>query len=234
MEKAVALDPDRLAVFSYAHVPWVKKQQTKLERFGLPSAEEKIALFQTAYDILSANDYTIIGLDHFAKPNDELSVALRGKQLHRNFQGYCTRQTTGQVYALGVSGISQMADSYLQNTKDIKKYTEAINKGVFPIEKYYTVSKEEKVVREIIERIMCNMEVNLADVAIQFNISLAEVYKITQVDLASLETFKAEDFLSFNNDFLQLTDKGQFFMRIIAAAFDPNMRNNTKNFSKAL
>jgi oxygen-independent coproporphyrinogen-3 oxidase len=234
MEKAVALDPDRLAVFSYAHVPWVKKQQTKLERFGLPSAEEKIALFQTAYDILSANNYTIIGLDHFAKPNDELSIALKEKQLHRNFQGYCTRQTTGQVYALGVSGISQMADSYLQNTKDIKKYTEAINNGIFPIEKYYTVSKIEKIVRDIIERIMCNMEVNLKDVAKQFNISLKEVYEITQVDLVSLDTFKAEGFLSFDNDFLQLTDKGQFFMRIIAAAFDPNMRNNTKNFSKAL
>jgi oxygen-independent coproporphyrinogen-3 oxidase len=163
--QAAALSPDRLAVFSYAHVPWVKKQQKSLEKFGLPSAEEKIALFEQAYDILTENDYVPIGLDHFAKPKDVLSKALKTKQLHRNFQGYCTLDTTGQVYALGVSGISQMTSAYMQNTKSITKYIKSINEGVFPIEKYYFVNDQEKMIRDIIEQIMCNMYVDFNKVA---------------------------------------------------------------------
>jgi oxygen-independent coproporphyrinogen-3 oxidase len=234
MQKAVALSPDRLAVFSYAHVPWIKKQQKSLEKYGLPTAEEKIELFQTAYNILSDNEYSAIGLDHFAKPDDELQIALKEKQLHRNFQGYCTLETTGQVYALGVSGISQTASAYLQNTKDINIYTKAINKGKFPVEKIYFVSDAEKIIRHIIEEIMCNMGVSLPDVAKQHQISLDEVYRITQVDFDSLANFEKEGFLSFKNDVLSLTATGQFFMRNIAATFDPTMKNNTKNFSKAL
>jgi oxygen-independent coproporphyrinogen-3 oxidase len=234
IQRAVDLKADRLAVFSYAHVPWVKKQQKSLEKYGLPTAEEKIELFQTAYNILYDNDYQVIGLDHFAKPTDELSIALKNKNLHRNFQGYCTLDTTGQVYALGVSGISQMASAYLQNTKDIDVYIESINQGKFPIEKIYSVNQNEKIIRSIIEDIMCNMEVDLQDIAQAYNISLDDVYRISQPDLDEIATFEKEDFLSFNNHKLTLTHKGQFFMRIIAAAFDPNMKNNQKNFSKAL
>ena len=135
IQRAIGLHPDRLAVFSYAHVPWIKKQQKSLEKYGLPTAKEKIELFESAYNMLSEHKYEIIGLDHFAKPDDDLSIALKIKKLHRNFQGYCTLETTGQVYALGVSGISQMENSYLQNTKDIKKYEAAINRGEFPVEK---------------------------------------------------------------------------------------------------
>jgi oxygen-independent coproporphyrinogen-3 oxidase len=234
IQRAVDLKADRLAVFSYAHVPWVKKQQKSLEKYGLPTAEEKIELFQTAYNILYDNDYQVIGLDHFAKPTDELSIALKNKNLHRNFQGYCTLDTTGQVYALGVSGISQMASAYLQNTKDIDVYIESINQGKFPIEKIYSVNQNEKIIRSIIEDIMCNMEVDLQDIAQAYSISLDDVYRISQPDLDEIATFEKEDFLSFNNHKLTLTHKGQFFMRIIAAAFDPNMKNNQKNFSKAL
>ena len=234
MQNALALNPDRMAVFSYAHVPWIKKQQKSLEKYGLPTAKEKIELFETAYRLLSENNYEIIGLDHFAKPDDDLSIALKNKKLHRNFQGYCTLETTGQVYALGVSGISQMENAYLQNTKDLKKYEEAINRGEFAVEKYYLVSPEEKIIRKIIEDIMCNMAVSLPDIALEYGKSLKEIYEITQVDLVSLRQYEAEGFLHFSNHQLKLTPKGQFFMRIIAAAFDPNMKTNKKNFSKAL
>jgi len=234
IQRAVDLKADRLAVFSYAHVPWIKKQQKSLEKYGLPTAEEKIELFQTAYNILYKNDYKVIGLDHFAKPTDELSIALHNKQLHRNFQGYCTLDTTGQVYALGVSGISQMTSAYLQNTKDIDVYIDSINQGKFPIEKIYQVNKNEKLIRSIIEDIMCNMEVDLQDIARRYQVSLKEVYTISQPNLNELATFEKEGFLSFDNHKAVLTHKGQFFMRIIAAAFDPNMKNNKKSFSKAL
>ena len=234
MNRAVALSPDRLAVFSYAHVPWIKKQQKTLEKFGLPSAEEKIGLFEKAYEILTGNQYVPIGLDHFAKPQDELSKALKTKQLHRNFQGYCTLDTTGQVYALGVSGISQLTSAYLQNTKSITKYIKSIEAGVFPIEKYYFVNNQEKLIRDIIERIMCNMYVDFNQVAQAHHISVADVYKITAVNFETLQTFESEGLLHFQNHIMELSRKGQFFMRNIAASFDPNMKNNQKNFSKAL
>ena len=234
IKKALSLQPDRLAVFSYAHVPWIKKQQKSLEKYGLPTAKEKIELFESAYNMLSENNYEIIGLDHFAKPDDELSIALKTKKLHRNFQGYCTLETTGQVYALGVSGISQMENAYLQNTKDLKIYEEKINRGEFPVEKYYLLTEEEKIVRNIIEEIMCNMEVSLPQIAKQYNRSLTDIYHITQVDTEALTQYEKEGFLSFANDELKLKPKGQFFMRIIAAAFDPNMKTNKKSFSKAL
>ncbi len=234
IHKAAELSPDRLAVFSYAHVPWIKKQQKSLEKFGLPSAEEKIALFEQAYDILTAKDYVPIGLDHFAKPADELSQALKTKHLHRNFQGYCTLETTGQVYALGVSGISQLSSAYLQNTKSITKYIKSINQGIFPIEKYYFVNQQEKLIRDIIEQIMCNMYIDFKSVASKYQLQVEEIYKITQVDFNILKEFETEGLLNFKNDILELTRQGQFFMRNIAASFDPNMKNNQKNFSKAL
>ncbi len=234
IKKALALHPDRLAVFSYAHVPWIKKQQKSLEKYGLPTAEEKLKLFKTAYGLLSKNNYQIIGLDHFALPEDELSIALRNKKLHRNFQGYCTLETTGQVYALGVSGISQMENAYLQNTKDLKIYTDKINKGEFAVEKYYILNENEKIVKQIIEEIMCNLEVDIYEIAQQYNKKTDEIYQITQVDKEALKTYEKEGFIRCKKDFYQLTPKGQFFMRIIAAAFDPQMKNNSKNFSKAL
>ncbi len=234
IEQATELSPDRLAVFSYAHVPWIKKQQKSLEKFGLPTAEEKIALFEQAYDILTAKDYVPIGLDHFAKPEDELSKALKTKQLHRNFQGYCTLDTTGQVYALGVSGISQLHSAYLQNTKSITKYIKSINKGVFPIERYYFVNQNEKIIRDVIEQIMCNMYVDFKQVAGKYDLRVEEIYNLTKVDFRNISEFQAEGLLNFADDVLELTRQGQFFMRNIAASFDPNMKNNQKNFSKAL
>ncbi len=234
IQRAAALKPDRLAVFSYAHVPWIKKQQKSLEKLGLPTAGEKIALFEQAYDILTRKDYVPIGLDHFAKPQDELSKALETKQLHRNFQGYCTLDTTGQVYALGVSGISQLTSAYLQNTKSITKYIKSINEGVFPIEKYYFVNRQEKIIRDVIEQIMCNMYLDFNKMAAKYQLDTADIYNLTQVDFNILKDFESEGLLSFDNDVLTLTRKGQFFMRNIAAAFDPNMKNNQKNFSKAL
>ncbi len=234
MQKALTLKPDRLAVFSYAHVPWIKKQQKSLEKYGLPTAKEKIELFETAYNLLADNNYTIIGLDHFAKPTDELSIALKNKRLHRNFQGYCTLETTGQVYALGVSGISQMENAYVQNTKDLNRYTNMVNSGHFPVEKYYIVNEDEKLIRNIIENIMCNMEVSIEEIAGRYHKTIDEIYQITQVDIEALKQYEKEGFLNFKNDLLKLTPKGQFFMRIIASAFDPNMKKNKKSFSKAL
>lgn len=234
ISKAAKLSPDRLAVFSYAHVPWLKKPQKKLEQYGLPSVDKKIKLFQVAYKILTESGYTSIGLDHFAKKDDELTIALKNKKLHRNFQGYSTVKTTGQVYALGVSGISQLENAYMQNTKNIKDYIKSIEEGKFPIEKVYFLNKNEKIIRAIIESIMCNMYVSYSEIAKQFNVSVNDVFEITKVDKKDLKVFEKEDLITINGDGIDLTKQGQFFMRNIAAAFDPNMKDNKKSFSKSL
>lgn len=235
IEMAVEVNPDRLVTFSYAHVPWIKKAQKILEVRGLPEANEKLEMFEAGYEILTKNGYTPIGLDHFAKNDDELSIAYKNRKLHRNFQGYCTRETTGQVYAIGATGISQLESVYAQNEKNPDKYVELINKGEFTVERGYALSKNEKVIRHIITEIMCNEYVSFDETANRFNISRDEVKDILK--------FKPEMFVGFVSDGLlqvpddgifYVTDSGRFVIRNIAATFDPNLSSSTKKFSKAL
>jgi len=234
INKAVKANPDRLAIFSYAHVPWLKKAQNKLEKYDLPNAEQKIALFETAYQILTKNGYVSIGLDHFAKPDDELSIALNSKALHRNLQGYCTRETTGQVYAIGVSGISQLDNAYLQNTKDLRVYKQAIDKGELPVEKVYFVNEEEKIVREVINELMCNNFVSFQKLSDKYNLSIDELKTIVTFEEETIKQFEKEGLLNYVDNTIEIHDEGQFFMRNIAASFDPKMKSNKKNYSKAL
>lgn len=234
MEEAAAISPDRLVTFSYAHVPWFKKAQIKLEKYGLPNAEEKIRLFEIAYEVLTQNGYGDIGLDHFAKADDELSLALNNKSLHRNFQGYCTRETTGQVYAVGVSGISQLENAYLQSTKDLKIYKQEIDQGRIPIEKVYFLSTEEKITRDVINELMCNLFLNWDELGKRYGMTSKEVQDSLNFSFDSLKGFIDEGLVEMKEENICVTENGKFFIRNIAAAFDPKMLNTTKNFSKAL
>lgn len=234
IQKAIEISPDRLVTFSYAHVPWIKKAQKKLEKYDLPNANEKVKLFDAAHELLTNNGYQAIGLDHFAKATDELNIALEGKTLHRNFQGYCTRETTGQVYALGVSGISQLENSYLQSTKDVLKYTRSINDGIFAIEKVYFLSEEEKITREIINELMCNLYLSWDAIANRFKISKSEIKNISNSLMQQLKVFEFEGLIKYNENEIFISEIGKFFIRNIVATFDPKMQNTTKNFSKAL
>ncbi len=234
IKKAVNIAPDRLALFSYAHVPWIKPYQKLLEKYVLPDAGLKTALFETAYKILTDNDYVSIGLDHFAKPVDELSLALANKTLSRNFQGYCTRRTTGQVYAFGVSGISQLSTGYLQNTKDLKVYRESIGKGIFPFEKAYFLNKNEKLIRYIITEIMSNRYISFEAIEKRFNRSYDTILDITGLDFDRLKAFEQEGLIEISGKEISVTHQGMFFLRNIASSFDPLIKQTDKQFSKSL
>jgi len=234
IKKAIAINPDRLVTFSYAHVPWVKKTQQILEQYDLPDADQKLALFQKGSALLKAAGYESIGLDHFAKKDDELNLALQAKSLHRNFQGYCTRETTGQVYAFGVSGISQLESAYLQSTKDIKAYQESIAKGELPIEKVYFLNKDEKIIRGLINSLMCNFYLSWNTLSQQFSTPIPEIHKALAFDKHLLSNFIDEKLIEVTEDEIFVTELGKFFIRNIAASFDPKMNNTKKNFSKAL
>src|SRR5205823_1074564 len=156
------LNPDRLAVFSYAHVPWVKPAQKILEQKSLPSPEVKLQLLKTVIERLTENNrYVYIGMDHFARPGDELAIAQRSKKLQRNFQGYSTR-AGADIYSFGMSAISQIPDAYWQDEKDLPKYYAALDEGRVPLARSYVLSEEDKVRRDVIMRVMCDLALDYA------------------------------------------------------------------------
>ncbi|HKJ79222.1 MAG TPA: hypothetical protein VKA10_06785, partial [Prolixibacteraceae bacterium] len=232
--RAVKISPDRLVTFSYAHVPWIKKAQKILEKKGLPEAREKLAMFEAGYNILTAEGYQPIGLDHFAKQDDELSIALNNRTLHRNFQGYCTRETTGQVYAFGSTGISQLENAYAQNAKKTDRYIENINSGNFTIEKGYSLNKNEQIIKHVINEIMCNQYVSWKATADKFDVPEKEIKKIISYNPDELKVFVSDGLLKFTEEDVAVTNLGRFFVRNIAGSFDPNLKTTTLKFSKSL
>jgi oxygen-independent coproporphyrinogen-3 oxidase len=234
IDKAIEISPDRIALFSYAHVPSVKPHQKILEKYKLPDASLKTTMFESAYEKFTGAGYVSIGLDHFAKTDDELAIALRNRKLSRNFQGYCTTRTTGHVYAVGVSGISQLDDAFFQNTKDLKTYSQKIGKNIFPFEKAYFLNFDEKVIGYIIKEVMSNRHLSYKNISKRFGISKVEILNITKVDQDKLKEFENEQLITLNNDGFTVTRKGSFFLRNIASAFDPLIKNRGKHFSKAL
>jgi len=235
IKKALELKPDRLVTFSYAHVPWVKPHQSTLEKAGLPSASEKLAMFTSAYQmIIDSGDYMAIGLDHFALKNDGLSQALSNHRLHRNFQGYCTRETTGQVYAFGMSAISQLYDSYAQNTKNIKTYIDLINNGKPATEKGYKITNEELIIKEVIIELMCNNRLNWQNIAQRFNISTEQLKKITEYSEEKMQPYVDDNLLVINKDTLNITEIGRFTIRNIVAELDPKLNSGNRRFSKSI
>lgn len=224
IERAIALQPDRLVMFSYAHVPWLKKQQLILEKAGLPASEEKERMFNEAAQMLQSAGYVRVGLDHFVRPDDELYTALQNGQLHRNFQGYCTRRTTAQVYAIGVTGISQLETAYAQNTKDIKEYIEIVNSGHLPIKKGYTLSHEQQLVCKVIDALMCNYHVTLSD----------EQRAAVNFDESRLAEMQSDGIITISGNTIRMTHESSPFVRNVAALLDPLMQHTTKSFSKPI
>lgn len=234
IKQAVELSPDRLVTFSYAHVPWVRRAQKVLEVEGLASPQEKLKMFEAAYNLLKDNGYHPIGFDHFAKADDELTIALANKKLHRNFQGYCTRETTGQVYAFGATGISQLENSYAQGAKDVNVYVEMINKGIFTVEKGYELNASEKIIRHVINEIMCNQYVDFIEVAKKYAVTELELNEILGFSEEKLDDFIAEGLIQFADDKLTVNEPGKLFSRNIASVFDPQLANSGKAFSKSV
>ncbi len=234
VQKAIDISPDRLVTFSYAHVPWVKTMQKKLETNGLPSPEEKLAMFDAGLHLLTEAGYISVGMDHYAKPEDELNIALKNKTLHRNFQGYCTRDTTGQVYGFGTSSISQLNGAYIQNTKALGDYMEQIEKTGFAVERGYELSKMDRIRRDVITEIMCNGYLSFKQIAARYSITEQELIEAVEFSEDKLDQFKADDLIEFSDGTLQLKEQGYFVVRNIAMAFDPLLTKSDAQYSKTV
>lgn len=217
LDIVLQMQPDRLAVFSYAHVPWIKPSQKILERKALPTPETKLQLLKLVIEKLTAEGrYVYIGMDHFAKPDDELAVAQRNKQLQRNFQGYSTR-AGADIYAFGMSSISQIPDAYWQNEKELPRYQEAVDAGRVPLHRGYFVTEEDKIRRETIMRVMCDLSLDFAAMSEKLGIRFEEYFAR---ELEALRPLEADGLVRRTPGGIEVTDIGRLFIRNVAMCFD--------------
>ena len=234
IQKAIALAPDRLVTFSYAHVPNIFPRQKLLERKGLPAEELKNNLYHAAQKLLLERGYKQIGLDHFIREEDELYKAFLTRTLHRNFQGYCTRRTTGQVYAFGVTDISQLAGAYAQNTRSIEEYIETVNSDHIPVMRGYTLNEEEQITREVITDLMCNEQIDWQQIASRLQRSAGEIKASTSYSEAKMKSFEEDGIIHFDEEKIVMREKGSPFIRNVAASLDKLLTNTDKTFSKPI
>jgi oxygen-independent coproporphyrinogen III oxidase len=233
IEKVIELSPERIALFSYAHVPWLKKQQQSFARF-LPAAEEKFKIFMQAAEALCRAGYRYIGLDHFAKPEDELCRAQDARLLTRNFQGY-TAKTGCDLFGFGVSAISSWKNVYLQNWHNLKEYYQGIENNQLPIMRGCHLTVDDELRREIIQRILCHGRLIPWEIAREFQI---DFFSYFEAEWQSLQELAADGLLVLEKSGFEVTPLGRIFLRNIAAAFDRHLSNSAgapaKRFSQAL
>ena len=234
IDKAINLGTDRIVTFSYAHVPSVLPRQKILEEIGFPSSESKAKMYENSYDQLIKAGYISIGMDHYSKPDDEFSIALNEKKLHRNFQGYCTRETTGQVYGFGASAISQLDSAYSQNFKNTMEYIRSIEKNNLSVYRGYSLSYNEKVIRHVINSVMCNYYVDFNEVAKYFNCPLYEIVNILEYDSSNFQDFVDDNLMKIDGEKITIHKSGRLFTRNISMRFDPLIKQKVGTYSKTI
>ena len=234
VDRAIKLNTDRIVTFSYAHVPSILPRQKILEKIGFPSSNDKALMYETAYEKLIKAGYVSIGMDHYSKPDDEFAIALKNRQLHRNFQGYCTLETTGQVYAFGASSISQLDSAYIQNIKNASQYINAIEKNNLAVLRGYSVTIEQKIIREIINSIMCNYFVDFNKIAEKYKMSITDIFKIVKFKEDLLNDFISDKILNFKSGIMTINERGRLFTRNIAMRFDPMIDQKVGTYSNTV
>lgn len=231
LDETLGLKPNRLAVFSYAHVPWIKPAQKILEDQFLPSAETKLQLLKLTIEKLTAHGYVYIGMDHFALADDELAVAQSRQTLQRNFQGYSTRAGV-DIYAFGMSAVSQADDFYWQNTKELADYYRVLDEGRAPIVKSYFLTREESIRREVIMRLMCDLSLDYKGISAALDIDFKTHF---MAELDSLDDLEADGLLVKSDESLFVTDSGRLFIRNIAMRFDAKLpKQSERRFSRTI
>jgi oxygen-independent coproporphyrinogen III oxidase len=231
IDDVLGLEPDRLSVFSYAHVPWIKPAQRIFEDRGqLPDAEAKLAMFAIAHEKLTAAGFVDIGLDHFARPDDELAVALRAGTLQRNFQGYSTHGNAS-LYAFGMSSISATADTYRQNEKTLDAWRAALQAGRLPVERGLRLTAEDRRRRIVIMRLMCERRLDFAALSHQLGLDFSRDYAR---ELASLGDLEADGIVERRSDGIHVTKVGVPLLRVVAMRFDPTVSSAPAQHSRTI
>ena len=223
LDDVLSLSPDRFAVYSYAHIPWIKPFQKSIED-RMPDAESKLQLLQLTIEKLTGAGYVYIGMDHFAKPGDAMARALADGTLQRNFQGYSTHKGV-DLHGFGMSAISHAGGCYFQNRKELDAYYAALDKGRLPLLRGYVMTNEDRIRYAAIMHIMCNLYIDYAMLSEEIGIDFAEHFK---EDIASLDDLEADGLLLREQNGLRVTPLGRLFIRVIAMHFDAYLRNEQR------
>ena len=216
LDTVIGMAPDRFAVFNYAHVPWMKKHQKLIVEETLPQIDARLELQKLTLEKLTSAGYVYVGMDHFARPDDELVKAQQAKTLYRNFQGYTTHKNC-DILAFGVSAISQTEDVYSQNVKVLSEYKTMVEAGKLPVERGLRISQEDKLRREAISRIMCDLELDKASFGQEWNIDFDQYFANALEDLKDMQ---ADGLVVLAPEKVSVTESGRVFLRNIAMAFD--------------
>lgn len=222
---ALSLSPTRIALFGYAHVPWMKPSQKNLERNPLPNSDEKVEIFLSAKRQFEENGFEFVGLDHFAKPSDPLMQARQNGTLHRNFQGYSTHAGL-DTFAVGLTSISETKISYRQNFKSMPAYEKSIKSGIIPIERGIILDGEDILRRGIIMDIMCSLKVSYNRYGVDFKAKFKDAFP-------HLEAMRDDGLVEMRGDGFEVTKTGRLFLRNIAMLFDARLSDNIR-YSKTV
>ena len=233
LKMVLALDPDRLAVFNYAHVPWMKKTMRKFDESTMPDPKIKLEILKLTLEFFTSNGYNTVGMDHFAKPEDELFKAIEKGELHRNFQGYTTKGGTVLI-GIGVTSIGNSMDYFAQNFKELKEYEEALDNGHLPIFKGYKLSDDDKLRQAVIMEIMSNFRLDIKRVEKRFDIDFKSYFK---EELEQLQEFTEDELVKIEDDFITVSSTGTMLIRNIVMPFDAYLKKipeNQRRFSKTV
>lgn len=232
LEKVIAANPDRLSIYNYAHLPTVFMSQRRINEADLPAAQTKLEILKLSVGTLTGAGYVYIGMDHFAKPGDELAVAQRQRRLHRNFQGYSTHADCDLV-AIGISAIGKIGQTYSQNFRDEKEYYDALDRNELPIMRGLELDADDLVRREIIQALMCHFEISKPAFNAEFKIDFDSYFS---PELSEMLEYEREGMVKLQPDWITVTPKGRMLIRNICMVFDKYLHTKQEHarYSKVI
>jgi len=230
LQTILELNPDRLSVFNYAHLPDMFKTQKQIKADELPTPQTKLAILEDCINTLTDAGYDYIGMDHFAKPDDELSIAQANGTLYRNFQGYSTYANCDLV-GLGVTSIGMVNDSYSQNLRGMDDYTQSLANNQLPVFRGITLNDDDKCRRRVITELICNFKLNKKTIEEEYQINFDDYF---QDALQQLSAMQDDALVELGSDQITVTPKGSLFIRNICMAFDHYLKQAGNRFSKVL
>lgn len=231
VEKIIAVMPDRVSVFNYAHLPTLFKPQRRINEADLPKPMEKLEILQQTIQQLTEAGYLYVGMDHFARPDDELSVAQRNRTLYRNFQGYSTHADCDLI-GLGTTAIGKVGDSYGQNVKTLEEYTDKIDRGHLPVFRGITLNQEDKLRREVITQLICHFCLEISEIEEKYSIQFKEHFS---TEWRELDVLQRDGLLTYDDQRIEILPAGRLLVRNICMPFDAYLRQSQEQrFSKVI
>ncbi|HET7775869.1 MAG TPA: oxygen-independent coproporphyrinogen III oxidase, partial [Azospira sp.] len=220
LERVLAMDPERLSIYNYAHLPGLFKPQRRINESDLPNADTRLQLLSLAIKKLTDAGYVFIGMDHFAKPDDELSVAQRQGRLHRNFQGYSTHADCDML-SFGISSIAKVGPTYSQNYRTLDEYYDRLDAGVLPVLRGIELTADDLLRRSIIQALMCHFEISTESIEIAHLIDFKKYFAAELEDLKELER---GGLVKVDDKWITVLPPGRLLVRAISMVFDKYLR----------